>query len=215
MGHDHEGIMKQRGWLVRIGSGALVVAAVVLGPQLFGRCAASCSGYDDALVQTVEHCPRARELLGDDIGPAVVGVSCGSTETGGGTGQASWRMSFSGTRGRGALHFDAEQHAGQWSVTRAWLDAEGEDIDLLACARSAAAPPVPAEAEASRSLVDRTVEQCRAGDAIACVSAGAMYESGHLVLRDVERARGLYHDACAAGHAPGCRLETELEQGRH
>lgn len=124
-------------WVRRLGYGLGVVVLLAIGPQACGRATASCSGYDDLLIEAVERCPRARELLGDDIGPAVVGCGCGKTETSSGAGTASWLMSVAGSRDRGLLDFDAEKHGGRWSLTRAVLDVNGEGIDLLACGASA------------------------------------------------------------------------------
>jgi TPR repeat protein len=158
-------------------------------------------GYDEAVVSTIEACPRAVELLGEDIEPAWVGLSCGQAETEGGHGHASWTMAYAGSRDRGAVDFDAEKHGGQWTVLRANLTVDGEHVDLLACERATHV------AEDTRSPLDAAVARCRAGDGDACVSAGAMYEAGHLIARDVVRAHELYHLGCEVGHAPACRLE--------
>ena len=91
-------------------------------------------------------------------------------------------------------------------MTRGVLSVGDEEVDLVAC-RSHAPAAKPG------SLVDATVARCDAGDAASCVAAGAMYESGHEVARDPSRARALYHRACEAGHAPGCRLEAAMSQG--
>ena len=102
---------RRRGWLRRwylaIPLGGVTAAAIVLLPAAIGGAAASCSGYDQFLVSTLEQCPRAHELLGDDIAQAHVGMACGSTSTQGGTGTASWRMPFAGTHARGTVKFDS------------------------------------------------------------------------------------------------------------
>ena len=43
---------------------ALVIVLGVFAPQAFAHAAAGCMGYDDALVETIEACPRAVALLG-------------------------------------------------------------------------------------------------------------------------------------------------------
>jgi hypothetical protein len=182
-----------------------VIGLVVIAPQTCARGAAWCMGYDDAVVETIEACPRAVELLGEDISPAWVGLSCGQSETGGGQGHASWTMAYAGSRERGQLDFNADKHGGEWTVRRAVLTVDGESIDLLACERATRS------AEDARSPLDATVARCRAGDGDACVSAGAMYEAGHNAVRDVARARELYHLGCEAGHAPACRLERSRQ----
>ena len=44
----------------------------------------------------------AQQALGDDIGPAYTGMSCGNAERSGSTGHASWSMPIKGSRGRAA-----------------------------------------------------------------------------------------------------------------
>jgi hypothetical protein len=192
----------------RAGFTCLVIVLLVFAPQTCARAAAGCMGYDDELVAAIESCPQAVDLLGDEIGPARVGLACGNSTTEGGSGNASWRMAFAGSRDRGSLTFDAEMHGGTWSLTRAVLHAGDHTVDLLACERTTHA------AEATRSLADVTIARCAGGAADACVSAGAMYEAGHLVPRDLDRARELYHRGCLAGHAPACRLESTLSNRR-
>lgn len=106
---------------------------VVLGIFTVTPFLATCGDHSKLVTETVLRCPRAKELLGDDVHPARLGMACGSTETSGGTGQASWSTPYTGSRGRGTVSYDAEKHGGDWVLHRAVLEVGGEEIDLLAC----------------------------------------------------------------------------------
>jgi hypothetical protein len=119
--------------------GLPVLVLVILG--VFGSpTLATCGGHDEVVTAALRACPRATALLGDDAHPARLGMACGSTETSGGSGRASWDMPYTGARARGSVSFDAEKRGGAWILHRAVLEAGGETIDLLAC--SGARPDV-------------------------------------------------------------------------
>lgn len=117
----------------RVLFGLPVIVLVILGVLVLMPWLATCGGHDEAVTELLLRCPRAKELIGDDAHPARLGCACGSTETSGGTGQASWSMPFTGERGRGTVSFDAEKHGGEWTVLRAQLEVGDETIDLVAC----------------------------------------------------------------------------------
>lgn len=107
----------------------------VLTPML-----GNCGEQGDLVKATVLQCPRARELIGDDAHPARIGYACGTTETEGNYGRASWHVPYTGSRGRGTVSYDASEHAGQWTLDRAILEIDGETIDLVACSQPKAKP---------------------------------------------------------------------------
>lgn len=58
----------------------------------------------------------------------------------------------------------------------------------------------------ARELYERA---CNGGDALACLSLGAMFEAGDGVLQDSYRARQLFRRACDGGRQEACaRLEA-------
>jgi hypothetical protein len=58
----------------------------------------------------------------------------------------------------------------------------------------------------ARDLYDKA---CDGGDALACLSLGALYEAGDGVLQDSYRARQLFRRACDGGNEEACaRLEA-------
>jgi len=93
------------------------------------------SALDEAL-ETVRACNRAKEALGDDIGPALTGCTTGKSRTGGGTGSASWNTTIEGTKGKGSLSWSARKADGKWTVVRASLSVSGSSIDVLDCGGS-------------------------------------------------------------------------------
>jgi len=112
----------------------LVLAVFAASPFL-----ATCGGHDEVLTAAVRRCPRAIELLGDDAHPARLGMACGSTKTSGDSGTASWRMPYTGSRGRGTISFASYKNGGDWQIDRASLEIDGEEIDILACGGGAPA----------------------------------------------------------------------------
>jgi hypothetical protein len=112
----------------------LTAAAFILGVPLLGRGCGSCMGYQDMVMERVNACPRARELLGSPIKPALVGLSCGSASTGGGTGRARWTMSVNGPKARGRYSFHVRKEDGQWRLMTGTLKAGDTTIDVAVCA---------------------------------------------------------------------------------
>lgn len=115
--------------LTALPGAVLVVLAVLCGLPF----CATCGGHDEAVTAAIRACPRAVELLGEDPGPSRIGLACGSTETSGGFGTASWNLPYSGSRQRGTVSFNAEKRGGDWKVLGAMLQVGGEEIDVLAC----------------------------------------------------------------------------------
>jgi hypothetical protein len=114
---------------------ALLFGVVVLiGIPLMGRGCGSCMGYEDLVMERVNACPQAVELLGAPIKPALVGLSCGSAKTSGSYGRASWTQSVSGPKGRGRYSFNVRKEGGPWRLVSGTLSAQGKTIDVGMCA---------------------------------------------------------------------------------
>jgi hypothetical protein len=114
----------------------LVLAVFALTP-----CIANCGDATDVVTATVRACPRAVQLLGDDVRPARLGMACGTTETQGSYGRASWSLPYTGSRARGGITYAAEKRNDMWRLDAATLEVDGETIDLVACAAATVAPP--------------------------------------------------------------------------
>jgi hypothetical protein len=125
----------------RLVIGVPIVVVIVLIAFVITPVLASCGSADELVEDAVERCPRAKELLGDDAHPARLGCACGTTELEGNYGRSSWSVPYTGSRGRGTVQYDASQHAGTWTLDRANLEVDGENIDLVACSGTAAAKP--------------------------------------------------------------------------
>ncbi|TNF34433.1 MAG: hypothetical protein EP329_07230, partial [Deltaproteobacteria bacterium] len=123
---------------------ALVLLAVV-GVPLVGSVMVRCDGSLDAALARVEACAPAADALGADIGPSFLGLSCGSSESSGAFGQASWETPIAGTRARGTLHYAAERRASDWRVLTAAVTLDGETIPVVPCGRAEAGDAVDAD----------------------------------------------------------------------
>lgn len=122
---------------------------------------ATCGGHDELVTAALLRCPRAVELIGDDAHPARLGMACGSTETSGSTGSASWSLPYTGSRGRGTVGFAAVKRRGDWELDDAVLEIGGETIDLVTCSRGPRTPQTPrivqTNADAATASFDGTV----------------------------------------------------------
>ncbi len=115
----------------------LVPLIAVIGMPLFSMGAGSCMGFQQPALQRLRACPRAQELLGDSIGPSFIGLSCGSAETSGSFGEASWRFPVAGSKARGAYSIVAERRGGPWQFHQAELTVDGQTINVLTCSPGA------------------------------------------------------------------------------
>jgi len=149
-------------WPRRVGLLAALMLVCSVGGPSCGLCAASCEGYRQTLDESLATCPAVKKLLGDDPALSHVGLACGSTKSGGGTGTASWNLPVSGSRARGTLSVSLEKHGGQWAMTRGELSSRGDSVDLVQCARRMKDPDAVRGA-----MYDRLRGQCD-GDNCAC-----------------------------------------------
>jgi hypothetical protein len=96
-------------------------------------CALFSPGNEDLAIETLKKCPRAREKLGDGIGPAWVGCTSGKSAGDCNNELAHWSTTVAGSKGRGDYDWDADEHDGKWTLKGGWLHIGGEDIDIVKC----------------------------------------------------------------------------------
>ncbi len=113
--------------------GLPVVVLVLLGVGAATPFLATCGGHDEEVTAALLRCPPAVALIGEDAHPARIGLACGSTKTSGSSGNASWNLPYTGSKGRGTVSFRAWKDRDVWELDSAVLDAGGESIDLLRC----------------------------------------------------------------------------------
>jgi len=171
--------------------GLLVLAVFGLMP-----CMATCGEADDLVTQAVHACPRAVELLGNDAKPARLGVACGTTESKGSYGRASWGLPYTGSRARGSVNYAAEKRAGYWHLDAATLEVEGETIDLLACSLGAQRAQQPA-----------ALAQTNA-DAATAKFDGNVLRSTHPTISQAATCRG---ELTRERGSPFARVKVECE----
>lgn len=89
----------------------------------------------EVALDALRKCPRARELLGEDIGWSAVGCtnykskSGGDPLNGGCSGHAGWTAPVSGSKGRGSYVFSSSKPAGgKLSFTNGTLSVRGEYV---------------------------------------------------------------------------------------
>ena len=97
-------------------------------------CALFSPGNEDLAIETLKKCPRARQLLGDDVGPAWIGCTQGSSQGGCDSENAHWSTSVAGSKGSGDFAWAAQETDGKWIIKGAWLRVSGSDeIDIVKC----------------------------------------------------------------------------------
>src|SRR5580704_13349496 len=101
-----------RPWTARrIATATAWPVVIVLAMPFAARFCGSCMGYEGVVMDQLNACPRATDLLGAPITESYMGLSCGNAGTGDDGSNASWRMPVSGPRGAGVYHFEAvEKH---------------------------------------------------------------------------------------------------------
>ena len=209
----------------KLAIGLLIVAAAPFAMPAFARFAGSSSGYQDLIMNKLQACPHARNLLGENAGPAIVGLAWGSSETEGGMhGHAQWRVPVSGSRGSGVYNYALELHGGQWQIMTAQLDVGGQLVDIGSCSGGGVAagggqPNAQAQgyAVAAGQCFQQGDMACALTNSQAACTAGHPASCGnaaHLLLTqhgDANGAAQLARIACQAGEASGCEnLGTAL-----
>ena len=91
------------------------------------------SGETSTALEAVRKCPRATELLGNDVSPAWVGCATGQSKSGCDSGSGHWRMPVTGSRGSGTLQISASKHKSGWKATAVYLEVGDTRIDVMAC----------------------------------------------------------------------------------
>ena len=81
----------------------------------------------------LQQCPKADELLGDNIGAAYSGCTCGFTKVEGACGRVTWTLPMSGDTTRGICRFYLEQHVVPWQMLRAEREAGDRVLDVIVC----------------------------------------------------------------------------------
>lgn len=134
--------------------GALVsIAAIAPFAVLIAGGAPWCMGFEAPALQRIEACPLAVEALGAPVSRSWLGLSCGSAETSGSSGNADWVFPVAGPRGHGSLDLVAVKQGGDWVLQRALLETDGRTIDVLTCSGGAAVDIRPASYRARVATV--------------------------------------------------------------
>jgi hypothetical protein len=185
-------------WRLLIGLPIVVIVLLIL--FVMTPAIASCGDHGDLVTEAVLQCPRARELIGDDAHPARIGLACGTTETEGNYGRASWAVPYTGSRGRGTVKYDASEHAGEWTLDRATLEFDDEVINLLQCRRR----PPPSSKSATTVLAQTNA------DAATATFDGKVIRSNHPTIREGATCRGELERARGSASA---RMKVTCERG--
>jgi hypothetical protein len=185
-------------WRLVIGAPIVVLLLVIL--FVMTPAIASCGEHGDLVEEAVLQCPRARQLIGDDAHPARIGLACGTTETEGNYGRASWSVPFTGSRGRGTVKYDASEHAGRWTLDRATLEIDDQEIDLVSCGSSP---------RRSNQMTTTVLAQTNA-DAATATFDGKVMRSNHPMIREGATCRGELDRARGSASA---RVKVSCEPG--
>lgn len=104
---------------------------VIALPLVFSpRVCAEIDGSHQAALDTLRSCPRAQQLLGNDIEAAWVGTHCGESSEGGGSGSSHWSFTVTGSQSQGTYEFTAFKSGGQWSVSTATLWVDDQTVQV-------------------------------------------------------------------------------------
>jgi len=122
-----------------IGWGALMAGCPIgLAIGFLGMTAggfvAKCDGANELAMKQINSCEAATDILGAPIEQTFFGDAKGSSEQrGGGWGLAIWKIPVRGSRTEGSYSYEADMHAGTWTLTKGWLDASGRKVLVFPC----------------------------------------------------------------------------------
>jgi len=112
---------------------ALLMVSLFVTP-FFGLMPGYCMGYYPGVMEKLQSCRHAREILGENAGLANYGLSCGTARTEGAFGIVTWRLPVRGKRNHGTYRFYLERHGGDWQMLRAELEVDDDNrIDIVRC----------------------------------------------------------------------------------
>lgn len=131
----------------------LIPILTLVFPALMERVFGGLMGYGEVVMAKLNACSLATDRLGTPIGRSWMGWSCGSAESGGAFGQATWSMPVSGPSGRGTYKFVAENRGQGWKLLQGDLETGGEHIDVMQCALASGQ-----ERPEQKRMVEGTVE---------------------------------------------------------
>jgi len=114
----------------------LAVLGPLLGIFAFGNMS-TCMGFEDEALRRLRACPGAVELLGAPVARARLGLSCGSAETGGGRGNASWMLPVQGSKQRGSYKVVMEDRGSGWTLLEGYLSVGEVELDVVQCTLAA------------------------------------------------------------------------------
>lgn len=118
---------------------------------------------------------------------------------------------------------DPRRAAMLWESAIDILQASCAAGEVTDCTRAATAigmgihpgsEPDALTAESAAWMVNYAEDGCRGGHAGGCALLGRIYEQGHGVARDEERATANYDQACGRGHRQSCLLLASRAEGR-
>ena len=101
-------------------------------------------GFHKPVMEALNRCAEARELLGGDITVKPLGGGgCGRAQCGSGGGRANWSYPVSGSRGSGTYRFLAIDNSKGWRLVRGLLEIDGRKIDVVQCGKRSEASGGP------------------------------------------------------------------------
>jgi hypothetical protein len=109
-----------------------IIVSVVFVPMM-----PRCNGAYDPAMAALNACPQAVQLLGAPIEQSIVGLSCGSSESSGSYGNASWRIPVSGPKDSGQFEFEGRNQGNGWRLDTARLKVGDHSLSVWPCGSAA------------------------------------------------------------------------------
>jgi hypothetical protein len=116
---------------------ALNIAVFVVFVPMMPRC----NGAFEPAMSALNACPAAVQLLGAPIEQSIVGMSCGSSESSGAYGEASWRISVRGPKDSGQFEFAGRNQGNGWRLDSAMLTAGDKTLSVWPCGTATTSAP--------------------------------------------------------------------------
>lgn len=110
----------------------LFFASLFLTP-LAGVLAGRLMDYYPGVIERMNQCEKAEELLGKDPRLSKIGFNYGFAKIEGAYGRVSWRFPVKGDSDSGSFKFYLERHSSVWQMISGFLTVGDQQVEVVSC----------------------------------------------------------------------------------
>jgi len=111
---------------------AVLIVSFIFTP-LLGVGAGYLMDYYPGVIERMNQCEKAEELLGENARLSKIGFNYGFAKMEGGYGRVTWRFPVKGDKACGSFKFYMEKHGGIWNMIGGILKSGDREIEIVSC----------------------------------------------------------------------------------